>query len=546
MSVSPSSPPGNPGDESARRPESRDTLNSGPTLRPAPPVSAPPVSTEAVANAPTMRLPDAARPVVSSTSRPSKDDLDFGETVRSFRVGQKVFHRYTLRRILGRGGMGVVWLAHDEKLAQEMALKFIPEVVRLDAMAVEELKSETRRSLQLTHPNIVRIYDFVDDEETAAIAMEYVDGPSLSLLRAQRDPHAFRVDEIAGWVRQLCEALHYAHQDAKVAHRDIKPANLLTNSQGQLKVADFGIARHLCDTMSRISHHTGPSGTLIYMSPQQLEGDHPSPQDDIYAVGATIYELLTSRTPFYSGDIARQVLNKIPPPMAQRRRELQLPLTDAIPDAWEEVVAACLAKDPAQRPACGGDIIERLGLSAGRSSARPLAPTAAELMAGAAEAATIIAPELPPSARSIRTARTSPPAKAVPAEQTVQLPPPPVAPAEPSIVRANSTPRRNPWMWVALAALAVLLLAGIWMIVGASKRGAGPKDGSAAKSTPTNLAATATTPPPPLFRSSLNPPRPPQNRKQPHRSSAPPSPPPLPPLRPPSQQKPWSSNLPIG
>src|SRR5882757_10874654 len=108
------------------------------------------------------------------------DDIDLGTTIKGFAPGQKIFGRYTLIRILGRGGMGVVWLARDDKLEREIALKFLPEVVKSDRAAMEDLKRETRRALELTHPHIVRIYDFVDDATMAGIAMEYVAGDTLS------------------------------------------------------------------------------------------------------------------------------------------------------------------------------------------------------------------------------------------------------------------------------------------------------------------------------------------------------------------------------
>src|SRR3954464_14684634 len=97
-------------------------------------------------------------------------------TIRDFASGQKIFNRYTLKKTLGRGGMGVVWLARDEELERDVALKFLPEPVAMDKEAVKELKRETRRSLELTHPHIIRIHDFVNDTRSAAISMEYVAG----------------------------------------------------------------------------------------------------------------------------------------------------------------------------------------------------------------------------------------------------------------------------------------------------------------------------------------------------------------------------------
>jgi serine/threonine protein kinase len=122
------------------------------------------------------------------------DDLDLGQTLTGFRVGQRVFGRYTLTRLLGRGGMGVVWLAHDEKLEQDVALKFLPEPVSNDLAAISDLKRETRRSLQLTHPHIVRIHDFVEDSRLAAVSMEFVDGASLTQRRLDQPGAGLRSD----------------------------------------------------------------------------------------------------------------------------------------------------------------------------------------------------------------------------------------------------------------------------------------------------------------------------------------------------------------
>src|SRR5213083_2273714 len=110
-----------------------------------------------------------------------------GATVREFVAGQKLFNRYTLIKILGRGGMGVVWLARDEELEREVALKFLPDLVVQDRALLNELKNETKRSLELTHKNIVRIHDFVNDERSGCISMEYVDGDKLSNLRAEKE-----------------------------------------------------------------------------------------------------------------------------------------------------------------------------------------------------------------------------------------------------------------------------------------------------------------------------------------------------------------------
>lgn len=293
-------------------------------------------------------------------------DLDSDATLRGFRAGQQVCGRYVLQRMLGRGGMGVVWLARDEALQREVALKLLPETVAHDRQAMEDLRRETTRSLALTHEHIVRVYDLVEDRanSVAAISMEFIAGENLSNLRMEKPQHCFEVAEIAEWVRQCCLALDYAHERARVVHRDLKPANLMLTAEGEIKVTDFGIARSLVDSASRVSaQHGNNSGTLIYMSPQQALGEPSTPADDIYALGATLYELLTGRPPFYSGNIYAQLKEVIPPSMAARRQELGLVDTAVIPPAWESTVAACLAKVPAQRPQSVAEVVARLGLS---------------------------------------------------------------------------------------------------------------------------------------------------------------------------------------
>jgi serine/threonine protein kinase len=113
-------------------------------------------------------------------------------TLREYGSGQKLFGRYTLIKILGRGGMGVVWLARDEELEREVALKFLPDLMLADPAALDDLKRETRRSLELTHPHIIRIYDFVHDERSGCISMEYVDGETLASLRCRKEQKIFR------------------------------------------------------------------------------------------------------------------------------------------------------------------------------------------------------------------------------------------------------------------------------------------------------------------------------------------------------------------
>ncbi len=281
-------------------------------------------------------------------------------------AGQRVFVRYLLEAQVGRGGMGVVWRAHDEKLDRPVALKFLPPEVAADAEAVRDLKLETRRCLDLTHANIVRVYDFVEEGTSAAIAMEYIEGESLAKIKVNAPGGCLAAADLTPLVAQLCSALRYAHQVAKVAHHDLKPANVLVTRDGVLKITDFGIARSLTETKTRITAKAGTtSGTLHYMSPQQLAGEKPTTADDIYALGAMLYELLTGKPPFFRGDaftLRQQVLEREPAPLEAHRRDIGCTGAE-IPPQWSETILACLAKKPEQRPASADEVAARLGVA---------------------------------------------------------------------------------------------------------------------------------------------------------------------------------------
>jgi len=390
------------------------------------------------------------------------EELDLGQTIRGFAAGHKVFERYVLRSILGRGGMGIVWRAFDEHLERDVALKFLPELIIHDRAVLDDLKRETKRNLDLTHHHIVRIYDFAQDSSSACISMEFVDGETLSALRIDRPDKVFQTDDLLQPLSELCEALTYAHTRAKIVHRDLKPANLMLTNSGMLKVTDFGIARSLSDSISLLTMGRGVSGTLLYMSPQQLDGDRPSAADDIYSVGATIYELLTSKPPFYSGGVERQIHEKVPPPMSVRREDLGIASSVSIPKHWEECVAACLAKDPGQRPPSAAALIDRLR---GISTPPPIA----------------VAPAASPPTAVASSSR--------PPQTVASFTPTPVIEVQPK-------PRSNRVFYVGAAAAAVLLFGGaaIYLSLRSRNESAFPPDETPAVtiSTPTVSSPVAT------------------------------------------------------
>lgn len=276
-----------------------------------------------------------------------------------FTVGQRVFERYYLKRPLGSGGMSTVWLAHDRVTEQPVVLKFLSPQLLDDAWEIERLKLEALRSQQLAHPNIVRVHDFLRGQQGAAVAMEFVDGWSLWSMKVDKPGQRFTPEEITPWLRDLCAALEHAHA-AEVVHRDIKPANLILDSRGRLKLADFGLARSTNPAGLDAGYHR-VVGTDWYMSPQQWTGDPPAIADDIYSLGATIYELLTGKPPFYEGDVFQQLHEVIPPPLTERLAQFGV-RKPKLPAAWEETVAACLDKEPTHRPATAAEVAQRLHL----------------------------------------------------------------------------------------------------------------------------------------------------------------------------------------
>ena len=310
------------------------------------------------------------------------DDIDFGHTLRGHQKGDRVFDRFVLEKLLGRGGMGVVWLAKDERLGREVALKFAPEAVRFDDLAVDELKEETRKGLELAHPNIVKIYDFLMDEEHAAISMEFIDGENLGALRARQPHKIFEPSQISHWVGQLLDALDYAHRGAKVIHRDLKPANLMIDREGNLRVTDFGIARSISDAMTRATLGAGNStGTLAYMSPQQADGKKPHVSDDLYALGSTLYELLTGKPPFFSGNIAARLHEEAAAGLTERRNEFGIVDAEPIPPEWEQTILALLEKTPENRPSGAEAVRQRLGLGAPPTTSVPPLPPPCRVVA---------------------------------------------------------------------------------------------------------------------------------------------------------------------
>jgi hypothetical protein len=254
--------------------------------------------------------------------------------------------RFRLVTRLGRGGLGSVWLAEDVQLNDEqVACKILKPELYDDHRAVSDLKREVLLTRRLRHPNIMGVYTFWETEANRLITMEYVDGSNLSeLLYGQRRP--FPPNALLPWIQQLGDALDYAHGEG-ILHRDVKPANIMVDGQNRTLLADFGIARTAREVQARLSGEL-TSGTLLYVSPEQLMGERLDARSDLYSLAATFYELLAGRPPFVSGSIITQIQMKPAPPVM------------GLPDAINEVLLKALAKDPNRRYNTCGDFSQAL------------------------------------------------------------------------------------------------------------------------------------------------------------------------------------------
>ncbi len=256
-----------------------------------------------------------------------------------FAPGTVLAGRYRIVAQLGQGGMGEVYRADDLKLAQPVALKFLPEALQHDHGRLQRFYGEISLARQITHPAVCRVHDLEELEGQAFLTMEYVDGEDLAglLRRIGRLPH----DKAVEIARQLCAGLAAAHEKG-VLHRDLKPANVMLDGRGRARLTDFGLAA-LTESVDGVEAR---SGTPAYMSPEQLAGGEVTPRSDVYALGLVLYELFTGRRAFAGrtlDDLRRQHAHEMP--------ESPSALVEGLDPAVERAILRCLEKDPQRRPA---------------------------------------------------------------------------------------------------------------------------------------------------------------------------------------------------
>jgi eukaryotic-like serine/threonine-protein kinase len=249
--------------------------------------------------------------------------------------------RYRLEGRLGFGGMSTVHLALDQRLERQVAVKLLAEHLAEDPAFVSRFQREAQAAARLVHPNIVQVFDSGQDQTAGQyfIVMEYIQGASCAEIL--RDDGWLEVDEAISIIEQACEGLHYAHRHG-VVHRDVKPGNLLRAREGEVKLADFGIAK--ATEQSSITQVGSVLGTAAYLAPEQARGEEAGPRADLYALGVVTYQLISGRLPYEATSLTELALKQ------QREAPPTLDaLVAAVSPELADAVAIALALDPQDR-----------------------------------------------------------------------------------------------------------------------------------------------------------------------------------------------------
>lgn len=259
------------------------------------------------------------------------DSADYLQSIANYRV----------QSIIGQGGMGVVYLAEDDRLQRQVAIKCINEQIT-DEVLTERLRHEAQLLAQLNHPNVVQVYDFIDDGDNLALVMEYVEGRTL---RQHLRENLCDQKQKLLFLAQIADGLAAAH-NAGIVHRDLKLDNVLVNRQGLLKLTDFGIAKSQDPDVTQLTQHDVVSGSYSAMSPEQIRGEKVGPGSDLFAFGILAWRIFLGRHPF--GDEAGQllmvekILNNEAEQMSESESDLPIELC--------QLIDRLLIKDPKQRP----------------------------------------------------------------------------------------------------------------------------------------------------------------------------------------------------
>jgi serine/threonine-protein kinase len=379
-------------------------------------------------------------------------------------IDQMLANRYRLVERIALGGMGEVWRAHDETLDREVAVKVLLPGSANDEGFLERFRAEARHSGGLTHPNIGTVHDFGEEDGSAFLVMELLQGEPLSTLIRERAP--MPQAEVSDILFQAASALQAAHE-ADVVHRDVKPANIVVDANGYAKLTDFGIARALNE--APLTRTGEVLGTPHYLAPEQAKGEPAGPLSDVYALAVVGYEMITGQRPFSGDTMVTTALAHVSQPAPQ--------LSDDVEEPLRTTVMAALAKDPSLRPQSAAAFAEALRLPPGQ--------VPEHLVAGAAAAVTPFIVGVPTDLGPQGTLPTS------------VLPTPALAGAQITTAPDDTGPvvhdtRRPAWLVPAAAVLVVLVV--IVTAIALGSRGATAVPGSGASPTTQSTAATTASP----------------------------------------------------
>ncbi len=292
-----------------------------------------------------------------------------GASAVLLQIGIVLGNRYEILELLGEGGMGAVYKAADREVDRIVALKVIRPEMASNPEVLARFKQELLLSSQVTHRNVIRIYDLGEAQGVKFITMEYLEGETLHQILKQRGK--LEVAESVDIIEQVASGLAAAHQQG-IIHRDLKPSNIMLDKNGRVVVMDFGLARTFSgDGMTR----TGAMlGTMEYMSPEQAQGLDVKASSDIFTVGLMLYELLAGVTPFYAESAIASLL--------KRTQQRAVPLADVdknIPGTLSNIVAKCLEKDPANRYRSAEELDADLRAWQGKSGGKRVSASSARL-----------------------------------------------------------------------------------------------------------------------------------------------------------------------
>jgi serine/threonine protein kinase len=390
------------------------------------------------------------------------DDSQPGSAAEEPGEGSILGRRYRLIRRLGAGGAATVFLAEDELLGREVAVKLL----RTESTrgAARRFAREARLGAALNHPNIVAVYDIVTESDQVVIVMEYVRGSDLAEALREgplEEEKALRV------LAAVAAALDHAHARG-IVHRDVKPSNVLISDDGAIKLADLGIAKALADTDTTEAGFV--PGTPIYMAPELLSGKRVTPAADVCSLGLVAYEMLSGRRP-RSGrtvpEVAQQAATQPPPDLRTARPQT--------PPAAAELLHRAMHRDPARRPATAGELVEAVGAALAKRPARAEQPPAA---------AEVTEPAMEPSERGPQTEGLA----ALPSEPELEEPSGPSRPPREFSPSPPTSQRSRKARWAVPALLAVVLalvvvMAALFAGGGSEEAPSSPEPGSSGSAT---------------------------------------------------------------